>query len=170
MTGIIESPKSSRRSVKAANIAPKTCSIHPHDLPKSLLKRNGSERKRTAFGKNRRHPNHESITAAARLEHSIKSTVRQRRYYPVVHGQPVRTKNRIPATARTGVRSTPNRRGRMSEKTHAQPLGRGADNDHRKTLPLADSPILKPTLNNPDSDNNRVIEWRRRNAAGRKRP
>ena len=38
MTWIIERPKSSHRSVKAANIAPKTCSIHPHDLPKSLLK------------------------------------------------------------------------------------------------------------------------------------
>ena len=38
MTGITERPKSPHRSVKAANIAPKTCSIHPHDLPKSLLK------------------------------------------------------------------------------------------------------------------------------------
>ena len=38
MTWIIERPKSSHRSVKTANIAPKTCSIHPHDLPKSLLK------------------------------------------------------------------------------------------------------------------------------------
>ena len=48
MTGIIERPKSSHRSVKATNIAPKTCSIHPHDLPKSLLKRtevSGSERR-----------------------------------------------------------------------------------------------------------------------------
>ena len=48
MTGITESPKSPHRSVKAANIAPKTCSIHPHDLPKSLLKRtevSGNERR-----------------------------------------------------------------------------------------------------------------------------
>ena len=47
MTGITERPKSPHRSVKAANIAPKTCSIHPHDLPKSLLRRtevSGNER------------------------------------------------------------------------------------------------------------------------------
>ena len=132
MTGITERPKSPHRSVKTANIAPKTCSIHPHDLPKSLLKRtevSGNERRSAKIAvipilsilfidvktppprRPHDHPpnrvrvrkstlcqtrTHESITAAARVEHSIKSTVRQRRYYPVVHGQPVRTKIAYP--------------------------------------------------------------------------